>query len=156
MNNLKYYNDSVAYDFEMFAPKPAEKKNTRDNIVVMPTNKAAAKKRSKSAARHLSAPATLIMCAVFVLAGFCGNITLRLKINEVNSKINKVNAAIAELDSEKTALEVEMQRRISYSNLELKASELGMTKPEKENVVYIRVNDKDAAKMADGTVIEAE
>lgn len=156
MNNLKYYNDSVAYDFEMFAPKPAEKKNTRDNIVVMPSNKTAAKKRKKVAARRLSAPATLIMCAVFVLAGFCGNITLRLRLNEVNSKINEVNAAIAELDSEKTALEVEMQRRISYSNLELKASELGMTKPEKENVVYIRVNDKDAARIADGTVVEAE
>ncbi len=156
MNNLKYYNDSVAYDFEMFAPKPAEKKNTRDNIVVMPSNKTAAKKRKKVAARCLSAPATLIMCAVFVLAGFCGNITLRLRLNEVNSKINEVNAAIAELDSEKTALEVEMQRRISYSNLELKASELGMTKPEKENVVYIRVNDKDAARIADGTVVEAE
>lgn len=156
MNNLKYYNDSVAYDFEMFVPKPAEKKNTRDNIVVMPSNKTAAKKRKKVAARRLSAPATLIMCAVFVLAGFCGNITLRLRLNEVNSKINEVNAAIAELDSEKTALEVEMQRRISYSNLELKASELGMTKPEKENVVYIRVNDKDAARIADGTVVEAE
>ena len=156
MNNLKYYNDSVAYDFEMFAPKPIEKKNTRDNIVVMPANKTKAQKRSKAAAKRLSAPVTLIMCAAFVLAGFCGNIALRLKINEVNSQINDVKAAIAELDSEKTALEVEMQRRISYANLELKASELGMTKPEKENVVYIRVNEKDAAKIADGTVVEAE
>ena len=156
MNNLKYYNDSVAYDFEMFAPKPAEKKNTRDNIVVMPSNKTAAKKRKKVAARRLSAPATLIMCAVFVLAGFCGNITLRLRLNEVNSKINEVNAAIAELDSEKTALEVEMQRRISYSNLELEAVQLGMKKPDKENVTYIRVNDKNAARTRDGSFISEE
>ena len=93
------------------------------------------------------------MCVGFILAAFCGNIALRLQINEVNSQINSVKGAIAELDSEKTCLEVEMQRRISYSNLELKASELGMTKPEKENVVYIRVNDKDAARIADGTVV---
>lgn len=156
MNNLKYYNDSVAYDFEMFAPKPVEKKNTRDNIVVMPSNKTAAKKRSKAAARRMSAPATLIMCAVFVLAGFCGNIALRLQINEVNSQINDMKAAISELDSEKTALEVEVQRRISYANIELEASELGMKKPEKSNVVYIQVNDKDTAKTADGTVVTAE
>lgn len=155
MNNLKYYNDSVAYDFEMFAPKP-KKQSERDNIVVMPKRKAVAKKRSKAAARRVSAPVTLIMCAVFVLAGFCGNIAIRLRINEVNSQINDVKAAINELDSEKTALEVEMQRRISYSNLELEASELGMTKPEKENVVYIRVNNKDAAKIADGSIITAE
>lgn len=156
MNNLKYYNDSVAYDFEMFAPKTAEKKNNRDNIVVMPKNKTAAKKRSKAASRSLSAPVTLIMCAVFVLAGFCGNIALRLQINEVNSQINEVKSAIAKLDSEKTELQVEMQRRLSYSNLEFEASQLGMTKPEKDNVVYIRVNDKDTAKTADGNIVTAE
>ena len=33
MNNMKYYNDSLAYDFEMFMPKTAEEKNSRDNIV---------------------------------------------------------------------------------------------------------------------------
>ena len=46
MNNLKYYNDSLAYDFEMFAPKTKEKTNTRDNIVVMPS--AASKKKTKT------------------------------------------------------------------------------------------------------------
>lgn len=156
MDNLKYYNDSVAYDFEMFAPKTAEKKNTRDNIVVMPHANTAARRRKQAAAKQLSVPVTLIMCAAFVLAGFCGNIALRLQINEVNFQINNVKAAIAELDSEKTELEVQLQRRISYANLEIEASELGMTKPEKDNVVYIRVNNKDAAKTADGNMVTAE
>lgn len=31
-----------------------------------------------------------------------------------------------------------------------------MTKPEKDNVVYIRVNNKDAAKTADGNMVTAE
>jgi hypothetical protein len=35
MNNLKYYNDSLAYDFDMFMPKTAPEER-RDNIVVMP------------------------------------------------------------------------------------------------------------------------
>ena len=36
MNNIKYYNDSLAYDFDMFMPKTAENTDRRDNIVAMP------------------------------------------------------------------------------------------------------------------------
>ena len=151
MNNLKYYNDSLAYDFEMFAPKQKEN-NRRNNIVVMPENPVAKKRRSK-AAKRISSPLAAVMCAVFLLAGFCGNIALRLQINEVDSQINDVKAAIAELDSEKTELEVQLQQRIAYGNLELKAAQLGMCKPEKDDIVYIRVNDKDAAKTSKGIVV---
>ena len=151
MNNLKYYNDSLAYDFDMFAPK--EKQTPRDNIVVMPNRNY---KTGRKAARRLSPTVTAIMCVVFVLAGLCGNIALRLQINEVNSQINDMKAAIAELDSEKTSLEMEYERRISFANLETKAAEMGMKKPSKEDVVYIRVNNKNAAETADGTVITAE
>lgn len=156
MNNMKYYNDSLAYDFEMFMPKTAENQNTRDNIVVMPKTAERSKRRTRAAARSLTSPALLIMTAVFILAGLCGNIALRIKINEVNSEINGVKSAITELDSEKTSLEVEVQRRISYSNLELEATQLGMRKMEKSNVKYIRVNDKDKAVTADGKTVAAE
>ena len=153
---MKYYNDSLAYDFEMFMPKTAENQNTRDNIVVMPKTAERSKRRTRAAARSLTSPALLIMTAVFILAGLCGNIALRIKINEVNSEINGVKSAITELDSEKTSLEVEIQRRISYSNLELEATQLGMRKMEKSNVKYIRVNDKDKAVTADGETVVAE
>lgn len=156
MDNMKYYNDSLAYDFEMFMPKTAERDKTRDNIVVMPQKDARAKERRRAAAKSLSSPMLLIMTAVFILAGLCGNIALRIKINEVNSEINEVKSSITELDSVKTGLEVEMQRRISYSNLELEATQLGMRKMEKDNVKYIRVNDKDKAVTADGKTVTAE
>ena len=156
MNNMKYYNDSLAYDFEMFMPKTAENQNTRDNIVVMPKTAERSKRRTRAAARSLTSPALLIMTAVFILAGLCGNIALRIKINEVNSEINGVKSAITELDSEKTSLEVEIQRIISCSNLELEATQLGMRKMEKSNVKYIRVNDKDKAVTADGKTVVAE
>lgn len=152
MNNLKYYNDSLAYDFEMFAPKE-EKRDSRDNIVVMPNTNNKANSRRK-AARRLSPTAAAILCVIMVLAAFCGNIAIRIKINEVNSQINEVKTQITELDSEKTALEVEFQRRISYVNLELEAMSLGMKKPEKDDVTYIRVNDTDVAKNADGELLD--
>ena len=53
-------------------------------------------------------------------------------------------------------LEVQLQKRIAYGNLELEAARLGMCKPEKDDVVYIRVNDKNAAQTADGFVESEE
>jgi len=156
MNNVKYYNDSLAYNFEMFMPKTAPKETTRDNIVVMPKTAKQTKSRRRAAARTLSPSVAAVMCAFFVLAALCGNIALRLQINEVNSEINDMKAMIAELDSEKTSLEMEYERRISFSNLETEAVELGMKKPSKDDVTYIRVNNKNAARTADGTLVTAE
>jgi len=150
MNNMKYYNDSLAYDFEMFAPKPERSTQTKNNVVVMP------KKAKRTKKKAISAPVLLVFTAVVVLAGLCGNISIRLKINEIDTKINEVKANIAELESEKAELEVEMQRRISYANLEVEAMKLGMKKPDKEDVVYIRINDKNAAKTSDGSIVESE
>lgn len=153
MNNVKYYNDSLAYNFDMFMPSPAKKTQSKDNIVVMPKTAKKAKSRKKAAVKSLSSPTMFLLCAIVVLGGFCGNISMRLKINEVNEEINTIKSSIAELDSEMTALEVEMQRRISFSNLELEAVELGMKKPSKENVNYIVVNEENAAKNSDGQII---
>ncbi len=153
MDNLKYYNDSLAYDFEMFAPKPVSRDNTRDNIVVMPNVAQKNRQKRKAAARSLSPTVSVIMCLVFVLAGLCGNIALRIKINEVNSQITDAKAVVAELDSEKTVLEVELQRRISYINLEVEATELGMKKPSKEDVTYIKVNNENIDKNSNGEIL---
>ena len=138
MDNMKYYTDSIAYDFSAFMPK-TEKKT--DNIVKVPQSKKQTHK--KTAARSLSVSAFAIMTAVFMLAALCGNIYLRLQINEVDSKINAVNKEINAVDSEMTGLEVELERKISFSNIELEATELGMKKKDKSQVKYIRVNDKD-------------
>ena len=156
MNNIKYYNDSLAYDFEMFMPKPAKNAEPKDNIVVMPKTAKKARAKRRAAARRLSPAVSVVLMTVIALSAICGNLAIRLKINEVKSEINDVKASIAELDSEKTTLEVELQRRISYANLELEAVQLGMKKPDKDDVVYIKVNDTNVAKTADGTLLKAE
>ncbi len=140
MDNLKYYNDSLAYDFNMFMP--AEKKQrSEDNIVRLPKGS----KKSKAATKRLSVSAFAVLTAVFVLAALCGNIFLRLQLNEVNSKINETKSKIEQLESEKTGLEVEFERRISYSNIELEATEMGMQKKDKSQVKYIRINEDNTA-----------
>lgn len=156
MNNLKYYNDSLAYDFDMFMPSTAKKQKEEDNIIKLVPPKKKQQIRKRKAVKAVSVSAFTVMAAVFMLAALCGNLFLRLQINEVNSKINDVKSEINELDSEKTSLEVEFERKISFSNIELEAAELGMKKMSKNQVVYIRVNDKNAAKLADGEIIEAD
>ncbi len=152
MDNLKYYNDSLAYDFEMFMPRATASKR-EDNIVKMPRPKVRC--RTKAAVKSLSVSAFAVLTAVFVLAALCGNIFLRLRINEVNSQINDIKSEINTLQSERTSLEVELERVISYSNIELEAAEIGMQKMDKNQVKYIRVNDKNTATTKDGTLVSS-
>lgn len=154
VDNLKYYNDSLAYDFEMFMPRSAEPVR-KNNIVKIPETKrhTSAKRR---AVKRISASAFAVMATIFMLAAMCGNIFLRLQINEVNSKINDVKSEIKELESEKTRLEVEFERVVSYSNIELEAAEIGMQKMDKSQVKYIRVNDKNTAITKDGEIITSK
>jgi cell division protein FtsL len=151
VDNLKYYNDSLAYDFEMFMPRSAEPVR-KDNIIKLPQTKQQTRAK-KHAVKRVSASAFAVMTAVFVLAAMCGNIFLRLQINEVNSKINDVKTEINELESQKTALEVELERVVSYSNIELEAAEIGMQKMDKNQVKYIRVNDENTAVTKNGETI---
>ena len=47
MNNFKYYNDSLAYDFELFMPR--EKNVNNDNVIKMPQKKTVSKQRKAKA-----------------------------------------------------------------------------------------------------------
>lgn len=154
MDNLKYYNDSLAYDFEMFMPRTKE--NSKDNIVKLPQSNVKRKAKRRTAVKAVSVSAFAVMATVFMVAAMCGNIFLRLQINEVNSQINDVKSEINVLESERTSLEVKFERIISYSNIELEAAEIGMQKMDKDQVKYIRVNDKNTAVTKDGENVKSE
>lgn len=154
MDNLKYYNDSLAYDFEMFMPRTAEKEN-KDNIVKL--SQTGFKKRTvkSTAVKTMSLSAFAVLACVFMVAALCGNIFLRLQINEVSSEIGSVKNEINTLQSKRTSLEVELERVISYSNIELEAAEIGMQKMDKNQVTYIRVNDTNTAVTKQGEEISS-
>lgn len=146
MDNSRYYNDSLAYDFDMFLPK---EKPQKAKIVKMPQT---AKKKAirKAAATAVGNKVKAIAAIGFILAVICANIFLRVRITEVNSQINEVKNEIVELESEKTRLNVEFENRISYENLEEAAMALGMNKTDKSQVVYIRTNNTNAAQTSNG------
>lgn len=158
MNNVKYYNDSLAYDFNMFmpretsaAPKRYDQPKKKAEIVKIP--KSDSKSRVKAARRTVNLSVFAVLFSVLMLAAFCGNIYLRLRINEVNSDINDIKSEIEVLDSERTSLEVEFERRISYSNIEVEAAEIGMKKLDKNQVKYITVNENNTAVTEDGKTL---
>lgn len=154
MDNIKYYNDSLAYDFEMFMPRSnTEECERKDNIVKLPKTQAKVRSKRRAAARRLSVSAFAVLTSILMLAALCGNIFLRLKINEVNSEINTVKSEIDAAKSERTSLSVRLEREISFSNIELEATKLGMQKMDKSQVKYIRVNDKNTAVTKSGKTV---
>lgn len=156
MDNVKYMNTTLAYDFEMFMPKPKENTAPRDNIIKMPKEQKVTSKRKSRAVNAVSSKVWFIVAAVFLLAVFCANIYMRIAINEVNSEIKQIQSEINELDSEYTKLSVDFNRIISYQNLEEESGKLGMRKMDKSQVVYIRVNDTNVARDSSGAFINEE
>lgn len=137
IDNSKYYNDCLAYDFEMFAEHP--KKNTvPDNIIKINPKTRPKTKTSSGILFKVSVIASILF--------FCfANIQLRVATNEINSEINKKKAEIRELEAEKKALEMQFENMISLEALEIKASEIGMRKISKDQIKYIRTVTEDKA-----------
>ena len=156
MNNLKYYNDSLAYDFQMFMPKAKPQEKPEDNIIKMPERKSKKRSSTKAAARRLSDSVFAIVITVVLVAALCTNIFLRIQVNEINSDINEAKTVLSEKQSESVALQMEYENRISYINLEAEATRLGMRRLDQNQVVYIRVNDKNMARTAGGEILVSD
>ncbi len=143
MDNLKYYNDSFAYNYDIFAPRAPKKAE----ILEYPEKKRKAQTKSKSKAKAKAkmdvSLAFKYAIAVLVVAAVCGSLFLRAEISTLEAEINSINKEIVALDSEITRMDVEMERKISYANLEQAAEELGMQKCEKNQVTYIKTNQTD-------------
>lgn len=149
MNNLKYYEDSLAYDFSLFAP--AEKVGTqkRGKIIDIPKEQKKRAMRRKAAALGVSGKITAVLVTVFILALLGGNIFLRSQITETEHKISTVNKQISLADSKLAAATFEMEQKVNYTNLESAAKDLGMKKMDKTQIVYIRTNQQDKAVVGD-------
>ena len=153
MNNLKYYNDSLAYDFQMFMPKAKPQEKPEDNIIKMPKVKTRKHSRTRAVATRVSDSAFAIVTTIILVGALCANIVLRIQVNELNNNINEAKTVLSEKQSESVALKMEYENRISYINLEAEATELGMRKLDQSQVVYIRVNDKNIARTASGEIL---
>ncbi|HHW46565.1 MAG TPA: hypothetical protein GXX17_06615 [Clostridiales bacterium] len=149
MDNTKYYTGSLAYDFDLFLPREKKKNQDSAKIVRMPK----ANSRTRTLAVPVAQKVGSVLTVAFILAMVFMQLYLRVQINEINDQIHKKKAAVEELISEETRLQMELERKISYKNLEEAAEALGMRKKERSQVTYIRVNNANVAECRDGKVI---
>lgn len=132
MNNMKYCNDSLAHDFDMFMPR--EKK--QNHVVVELPKKSKQKPKAKSSVK-VSSKLFSIIVTVFLIGAAFGCLFLHAEISKVSNELNAVEAETVKLKSEQTRLNVILEKKTSVGNLENQAKKLGMQKQEKTQVNYI-------------------
>ena len=142
MDNLKYFEDGLAYDFSLFA-QPAPK--PKDNIIEIPARRSAKARHRSRAAGLMAGKASAVLVAVLVVAMLAAGIFLRSQITEVEQNIKKVDAQIDEVNGQLARINFELEQKVSYKNLEASAKELGMKKMDKSQIVYVRTNQADKA-----------
>ena len=142
INNAPYYNDSLAYDFDMFMPKKPKSNNV---IEYKPKKKVSAKPKYK-----IDGLSVLLVVGIFATMMY--SLFLRVSICESDHAIKGLEKTVLELQSEQSQLNFEYQSKMSYPNLEQKATELGMRKMTKDQIVYIHTNEADKAVLQDGRV----
>ena len=146
MDNLKYYNDSFAYNYDIFAPSQKKKAEIHE----YPNNEVKTKSKTKKALKDRAILIRNLVISALVVGAVCCSLFLRAEISSMRSEINELNEEVVELESESTRLSVEMERKISVTNLEEAAEALGMQKCEKSQVTYIQTNNTDTAENENG------
>ncbi len=140
METLNLYQNNVAYDFDMFAPKPKTEPSPVIDYPVKEQKEKVRKQRKQTA--KTSNLSRVVIIGVLLLAIFA-NIFSYAEINRVEMKISKQNKSISKLDSEITRLECNLQSLMNYDAIEKSAKELGMQKLERSQIVYLNVNETE-------------
>ncbi|MBO7217382.1 MAG: hypothetical protein J6V50_01635 [Clostridia bacterium] len=156
INNSEYYNDSLAYDFELFMPKE-KTEHTATRVKYEPETKSRKKRIPKTrTTKRVSSIFSILLVVAFMVGIVCLNIALRVEISDVNSEIIKAKTELSAASGEQTRLKVEFERMVSYSNLAEAAKNLGMKKTDKNQIVYIKINDTNKAVDSNGNILTAE
>jgi cell division protein FtsL len=144
------YQNNTAYDFDLFAPKKTE-------VVEIPTNnrqrQKSYKQKTSSSAKTASVSAkTLVSVAavVSVLLLVIAQLSCQLQNSEVVDKIHRTEQSIEVLQSENTRLQTELNGKISFTNMEEAARNMGMQKMTHSQTQYINLCNQDAVEMAEG------
>ncbi len=136
MDNSRYYTSVTAYDYSLFTTRESTAK-------ALPKKQPGIKMPAKKAALNhsVSGVFSIIMVAVFILSMICVEIYLRAEITSVRSQTVAVQNEIKELDSRQTALQIQLEQKISYTNLEEQAKAMGMQKPRRDQIVYLEAEE---------------
>lgn len=104
---------------------------------------------ASSRAKHNRSIVFYALVSIAIALAVCFNIYMRTEINDTQNAIAKANKTINTLNSEKTRLNVEFEKMVSYSTLEEQASAMGMQKRSAAQVHYIDTSKDDYAEVID-------
>ncbi len=149
--NYSRYNTSSAYDFDLFMPKQKEVKKGK---IVKISDLPAQQEKNKKSKRHLASAAiwariSTVGTAAFIVAMVCAMIFLRVEVTDANRELNSLKSEAELLKSEENRLRMELENKMSITNIEATATALGMQKADKSQVNYIRLNESDKLETAD-------
>lgn len=135
------YRDNTAYDFEMFAPK---KKVVEIPVRESKRNRSLSDKKAVS----LNKGTLVSVCAVVaVLLLIFAQLHCQLKNSEVVDQIYQAEKTIETLQSENTRLQVELDGKVSFSNMEATAKSMGMQKATVAQTEYVNLCTEDTAEV---------
>ena len=138
------YRDSTAYDFDLFAPKAKE-------VVEIPAHRKNTKTRSRAKTKGLLQSRLVIVAAVVaVLLLVVAQLHCQLQNSEVVCEIDRTKTEIRDLKSDNTRLQSELNGKVSFTNMEKAAKEMGMQKMTIAQTEYINLNTTDSVELADG------
>ena len=134
---MKYCNDNLAHDYDLFMPKAREEEK------IIKLEPKLTKTSAKKPATRRSAKVFPVLITIFIVGALFGNLFLRAEISRVGNEIGAVETVNERLKSEQTRLGVELEKKTSVGNLEKQAIGLGMQKQEKSQMNYIFTYDNE-------------
>ena len=140
----------MAYDFSMFAPAEKAAPVRKGKIIDIPEEQKKRSLRLRKAASGLSGKISAILATVFIIGMLGGNIFLRSQITETEQKITAMDSKISLAESKLASANFQMEQKLSYNNLEQAATELGMRKLSKSQIVYVKTNQDNKAVLGEG------
>lgn len=141
------YRDNTAYDFELFTSKkeiveiPAPK--SAQHAAAVRKGQAARRKAGHTLKQRFVSAAAVSAVLLLVIA----QLHCQLQNSEVVDQINQTEKAIETLQSEHTRLQVELEGKVSFTNMEKMAQETGMQKITVAQMQYVNLWNEDASEV---------
>ncbi len=128
---------------------PAASPARRATVIPLPVKKqrTKTKARSRSQTRAGVRFATVAAVFVFFVGAWSFNLFTRAQICDVKDQIAVCDESIKSLESESVSLEMQLENKVSFDNLESGAKELGMVKRSDSQVKYISTQSEDKAQI---------
>ena len=145
VKNLEY-SGSISYDLSRFD----KRKRVRDALeqepvvvtrpIAKPLERAQAAAKAKS--RSVVSASTILGVLTVAVLMFCVVLNY-MRLNEVTIQVSNLKTELKELQSDAAVLQVKGEQNLSAARIEEAASQMGMIRPGKDQIVYIDMSQPD-------------